>query len=492
VGEELLILTHPTYRPAALSLAAWKQQRGIVTSVIDVNDDAGPGPDTNAEIDAYIDDRYRHCAVRPGYILLLGDSADIATWVMQRLDKDDGVTVATDFPYATFDEAPDALVATPSFAVSRIPVQTLEQAQVVVDKIIGYESLPPPPPLGGAFYREATVASYHQCCRTDVMGAPGVENGRRFIMNAEFLRQQLLGRGYAVDRIYNTNTKYHPEYTLDPTPLAFANQTPLPDELLPPSGFMWPGSAAEITAAFNAGRSLFFHVDHGGTTGWGDPSFNTNHLSGLSNGALLPVLFNLNCSSGNFEENSFSERILRLAGGGAVGVSGWTRMSNTMYYGALIEGTLDALWPDTLPAFGSDTIAHRRLGDLFNHSRLYMATVHGGLAPGNAGFNNAINHVRLYHAFGDPTLEIWTSEPFHLPQFTAIDRRPEFLFLPYPVDGAIVTVLQQTRSGVLPVGRAVAADGSVRVMFFRTPEADAPLMVTATLPNAVGVTAIFE
>jgi hypothetical protein len=299
-GEELLILTHPNYHSPALALAAWKDAKGIPTSVFDVNDGAGAGPDTKEAIDAFIDDRYNNCTVRPSYVLLLGDSDDIPTWVLPRLNKPAGTMVATDFPYAKVNTDPMANETLPDLAVGRIPVDSEAEAQTVVDKIIGYES---DPPFSPSFYSSAAIASYHQCCRTDVL-TPGVEDGRAFITNAEYLRNQLLNRGYDVDRIYNTNTKYASDYAGDPTPMAFADQSPLPAALLPP--FPWDGDAADVTAAINAGRALFFHIDHGGISGWGDPPFGNTGVPSLINGELLPVLFNMNCSSGNFESASFS------------------------------------------------------------------------------------------------------------------------------------------------------------------------------------------
>jgi len=477
-GEELLVLTHPNYHAPALALAAWKIAKGIPTSVFDVSDGAGPGPDTKEAIDAFIDDRYNRCTVRPSYVLLLGDSDDIPTWVMPRLNKPPGTTVATDFPYAKVNTDPMANETVPDLAVGRIPVDSEAEAQTVVDKIIGYES---DPPFSPSFYSSAAVASYHQCCRADVP-MPGVEDGRAFITNAEYLRNQLLGRGYAVDRIYTTNTDYMPEYTGDPTPLAFADQTPLPAELLPP--FPWDGDAADVTAAINGGRTLFFHVDHGGTSGWGNPSYSTGNVPSLVNGELLPVLFNLNCSSGNFESASFSERILKQPGGGAVGVFGWTRMSNTLYYFNLIRGSLDALFPDTLPNYGNGA-PKRRLGDLFNHSKIFMAIKHAGLSPNDPAFPNAVNHARLYHFFGDPTTEVWTDSPFRLP--TDIVLIPEFDFIDvgYAVEGAVITALQQGRAGLLPIGRAPVVGGHAHLDFVTAPEPGTPLMLSASLPNAV-------
>jgi len=483
IGEELLILTHPNYHAPALGLAAWKNAKGIPTSVFDVNDGAGPGPDTKEAIDAFIDDRYNNCSVRPSYVLLLGDSDDIPTWVLPRLNKPAGTMVATDFPYAKVNTDPMANETLPDLAVGRIPVDSEAEAQTVVDKIVHYEG---DPPFSPSFYSSAAIASYHQCCRADVP-VPGVEDGRAFITNAEYLRNQLLGRGYAVDRIYNTNTDYMPGYTGDPTPLAFADQTSLPAELLPP--FPWDGDAADVTAAINAGRALFFHIDHGGTSGWGNPPYGSGNVPSLVNGELLPVLFNMNCSSGNFESASFSERILKQPGGGAVGVFGWTRMSNTLYYFNLLRGSLDALFPDTLPNYGNGSPKHR-LGDLFNHSKIFMAIKHAGLSPNDPAFPNAVNHARLYHFFGDPTTEVWTESPFRLPTDIVLIPAFDFIDVQYAVEGAVITALQQGRAGLLPIGRATVVGGGARLNFVVPPEPGVPLMLSASLPNAVSTVLI--
>ena len=86
-GEELLILTAPAYLTQAQALKTWKISRGIPTSLVKVNDGALGGPDTNIEIDQYIDQRYASCSVRPSYIILFGDSNDVPTFTMQRLLK---------------------------------------------------------------------------------------------------------------------------------------------------------------------------------------------------------------------------------------------------------------------------------------------------------------------------------------------------------------------------------------------------------------------
>ena len=479
-GEELLILTAPAYLAQAQALKNWKISRGIPTSLVKVNDGALGGPDTNIEIDQYIDQRYASCTVRPSYIILFGDSNDVPTFTMQRLLKAPGEMIATDYPYATLGSDPETTDLIPDFAVGRLSVSSPAEAQVVVDKIVAYESAPPFAP---SFYSHIGLASFFQCCRTDVGNLKGVEDGRRFILNAEFLRDSLQGLGYSVDRIYNSRVT-NSDYTADPTPKRFGDQTSLPGDLMPP--FAWDGNAQDIIGAINEGRTLFFHIDHGYTGGWGDPAFSKTNVDSLTNAVFQTILFNFNCSSGGFDSSvAFAEKLLRRSGGGAVGVFGWTRMSNTKYYRALIEGTLGALWPGTLPSYGDGSVK-ARLGDLFNFSKIYMAYKHASWNPNAPDGPNTLNHVRLYHFFGDPTLEARTDDPYELPHDIVLIPLPDYLHINYAEEGALITAWQDSRGGVVPIGRAIVRGGVARLNFVEAPDPSRPINVFATRPNAIG------
>src|SRR5262249_42151539 len=157
-------------------------------TVMTVNDGPGPGPDSAVDIKALIRSRYDHCTVRPSYVLLFGGVTDIPTFSFQRLLKPLGTIIDSDFPYATLDP-PSALTMLPSLALGRIPVNSAAEAQTVVDKLINYETSPP---FGPGFYGNAAIAGYFQCCRADVNGVQGVEDGRAFIENAEMTRNALL------------------------------------------------------------------------------------------------------------------------------------------------------------------------------------------------------------------------------------------------------------------------------------------------------------
>jgi hypothetical protein len=154
-------------------------------------------------------------------------------------------------------------------------------------------------------------------------------------------------------------------------------------------------------------------------------------------------------------------------------------MSNTGYYKALLNGTLSALWPNTLPDFGDGTEKHR-LGDLFNHSKVYMVSAHGDVL-------NTINHVRLYHLFGDPTMQAWTRNPFKLPKQIRLIPRPDFLEIHYGEEGAVITALQETDDGVLPIGRGAVKNGVARLNYVVKPE-NGKLLVSVSKSNAVSMT----
>lgn len=499
-GEELLILTHPSFRAAADSLAAWKSAKGIATSVREVG--AGTAFDTGAEIDDLIEDRYDECVVRPSYVLLLGDAEFVPP---SRTDWDSTMpdtcsscgdtTTGSDWGYASYPQFLFDIF--PDFGVGRIPVDTATEAQRVVDKIVQYESSPPFLGLagGGPFYTTATNASYFQCCRTDV--AQAGRDMRSFVETSELARNTLVARGYSVERIYDTNTDYQDDFVADATPRRYYAGAALPAALAPGSGFGWTGGTANVTAAFNAGRFLVFHRDHGGSTSWGDPSFSTGNFGSLTNGARLPVVYGVNCASGNWDREtdgsgtseSFMEQLLMLQGGGMVGGLGDNRNSPTWANSALSRGFFDATWPELAPGFGG-AASERRLGDILNHGKLYLLSQVGvAQTAGEIVLDGVIGQWIMWHAFGDPTLEMWTRNPYSvlLPLDFKLEPMSDRLRVQYPVDGAWLTALQLVEGEPVPVGRARVEKGVGELLFFVQPNPRAPILLSASLENAVSV-----
>lgn len=486
-GEEFLILTHPDFRQAADRLAQWKSDKGIATMVATVNDGNGIGPDTKEEIDAFIESQFSRCGVRPSYILLMGDAEFIEPFYVSTFGSE---TTGTDFPYALLSSQNDNV---PDFALGRIPVDTLDQANTVVDKIINYESNPP---NQASFYRNVGIASQFQCCRD---GGQSGRDLRSFVETSELVRDELLNHNYSVDRIYTKTVNGDG----GSTPRRFFNGALLPADLGAGSGFAWDGDTSDIVNAWNAGRFLFLHRDHGWEDGWANPSFTTNNvINDLNNGDLLPVVFSVNCASGFFDNETangdygtevdrayFAERLLRKANGGAVGMLGDTRNSPTWANSALTRGYFDALWPNTAPDFGGNA-RHRRLGDILNHGKFYLMTQVGvagtALAPTQSDLDS---ELFLWHALGDPTLEMWTSRPLRqLPwAFGALWVNGVILKVKYAAEGATITALQQTKNGVVHVGRAQVKNGEANLQVIQRPVAGVPIQLIASIDDDLSV-----
>ncbi|MFC2014340.1 C25 family cysteine peptidase, partial [Chloroflexota bacterium] len=221
-GEEFLILTHPNFSQAANKLAAWKNEKGILTSVYEVGTSVA-GRETNVEILTFIRNHHDISIVKPSYLLLLGDAEYIEPWYFPYLGKE-GVTIGTDWPYARELGTGEIVITLPRYAMGRIPVDTLTQANDVVDKIINYEKNPPSAPGSiQYFYDTVTFAAQFQCCRQGITAGTAQ---RTFTEISEWARTHLVNRGYTVQRIYTrTIDDGDPDadppvapYTDDPTP----------------------------------------------------------------------------------------------------------------------------------------------------------------------------------------------------------------------------------------------------------------------------------
>ncbi|MCP4694803.1 MAG: hypothetical protein GY859_42640, partial [Desulfobacterales bacterium] len=396
-GAELLIITGPDLVTAADALADHKETLGI-TSVVKTTLETGG---TKEEIQSYIQDAYDAWSPAPAYVLLLGDVEIIPT------TYDTTAARGTDLYYATVDGED----YTPDLFLGRLSVDTLAEAETVVQKIIDYESNPP---ASETFYANAVAAAYFQDSNADGYA------DRRFSLTAEEIRSFLLTQGKSVERVYCRT-----ENGVDPTNYNntyYAGGEPLPDELLLSNGFAWNGAAADISDAVNQGVFLLMHRDHGmdrnggyGHTGWGDPYFVETHVEALTNGALTPVVFSINCQTGWFDGEtddeptrsyeSFSELFLRKPGGGAVGVIGAVRNSYSGYNDALAKGFIDCVWPDFLPSVPNNAGASSKLGHMLNHGKIAMDIIWGD----SWGMRQI--QYELFHLFGDPTMEMWTQQP---------------------------------------------------------------------------------
>jgi len=518
-GEELLILTHPDFREAADDLAQWKSDKGIITNVFEVG--SGTIFNTGERIDDLIEYRYDHNVIRPSYILLIGDVEFVPT---ARTDHDTSeacgtcgdVTTGSDYGYALYPHFLFDII--PDFAVGRISVDTLPEALRVVDKIINYESNPPfiDSASGAPFYTTAANSAEFQGYLMAANGSPwGGLDGRAqrtFTETSELVRDEMMANGYTVERIYeatedtggycidnnNPCTRQQP-YTGVAMPDRYYDGTLLPADLRNGSGFAWDGDTDDIIDAFNEGRFLVLHRDHGAVNGWGTPSFRTWDFPDLENEELLPVVYSVNCSSGFFDHEtdngsateSFMEQLLLLEDAGMVSGLGDNRNSPTWANSALTRGFYDATWPNVAPEFGNST-SIVRLGDILNHGKMYLLTQVGvDQTAKEVTFQAALGELIIWHVYGDPTLEMWTRNPYRMSltidHSSRLKEEEEVLEVDYSIDNAVITAYQKVGEETLPIGRATVENQIATISFFKPPVPNVPIMLSASMENAVSV-----
>jgi len=379
-GEEMMIITAADLRPAADRLAAARTRGGVISRVFEVGSGPGQIGTTPSQIRSAINNEVNaNCAVKPGHILMFGDAGRVPTFSVPTAvaGNDYYSNIPSDLPYTPF-----AFIL-PLGAVGRLPVSTLDNANVVVDKLVAYADNPP---ADNDFYNRAAVAGYFQI-KAEVSTT---QESRGFAQSAEEIRATLVGNGRTVQRIYNAKPEANPK--------KFQNGTSVPASLQKPT-FAWDADNADIAAAWNAGRFSFFHIDHGGVDGWSAPVFGRADVDALTNTTELPVLFSLNCLTGQLlpvNNLGMDGRAVIRGTGGAVGamapsVVSWGEMRDT--YPAILTAM-----------YGNSSGASLSQGWVVTAAR--FQTIIAGTNAANA---KVIDNGRLWNFLGDPSLPFWAN-----------------------------------------------------------------------------------
>lgn len=423
-GARFIIVTHPNFLAAANTLKAHKEALGISTLVVTTQTIAGTGSPTatSTQIRNWLANYWNTHLVRPKWLLLMGD----AEYVPVRYDNINAYTAsrnAGDIWYGQFQPGANAETI-PPFGIGRFPVDTLAQANTMVAKVMAFENFPPPDSIVSQdFYSRLTFASFFQ--------GNGTRDERWFAEVSEIVRNHAISKGYAVRRIYKASNLANP--------LTWRGGGAVPGDLRKP-GFAWNGSSADIVNAVNGGTALLYHRDHGSPNGWGDPGFGTANLPSINVvNNQYPVVFSINCASGLFDNETvnlapqfvspglgvtpattyWAEAFVRQADG-ALAVIGDTRNSSTVDNSHLTLGLFDAIFPGLAPGFGSN-VAVRRMGDVLNHGKAFIAAVDAGttanLHPIDAGgarpsIEGLRQQVNIYNLLGDPTVKLRTAAPW--------------------------------------------------------------------------------
>lgn len=253
VKRNLLIITADEFYNQALELKKWKIQAGFKTDVVKVSE-IGKSSDN---IKAYIQNRYNNNNL--SFVILIGDSDQIATL----RGKYEGAP--SDMCYVKLagnDNIPDAFI-------SRISVETPEEAEYIIMKSIYYEQYPMTG-NDGNWYKQA-------------LGIASAQGNPKDYERVNELNDALK-EGLNFTKIF---TCYDTTY--------------------------WGGANKNVIfEAFNSGISIINYCGHGSDYSWVTGSFSTNDAYKLNNGLKLPVVWDVACVNGAYVgKTCFAESLLR-------------------------------------------------------------------------------------------------------------------------------------------------------------------------------------
>jgi len=403
-GFDYLIVAHPSLLEAIQPLAQLHRQQGLKVAVYDVDDvyDAFNGGIAHpAAIRDLVAWGTQHWAVKPRYLLLVGDaSTDIhhdprngvlngSSYSLTTLPRpaqvlqgagfaemksyaypDQQQRTATrnliptwQYPSGEGQSASDNGYATmkqgdfhPTLAVGRFPVVEPAEVKAIVAKTIDYIAKPMP----GPWHRDVTFIS------TSELAA--------FKQASDQFSSELDQRGFITRNIY-TDAEDR-----DPGHYSQARST-LRDDL-------------------DGGGLLVHFLGHGGSYIWrvgamGD-LFSLDDVSALKNAGRYPMVLAMTCFSAPFDnpsDDSIGERFLREADKGAVAVfaASWKNWPNPIYSRDLIE---ELLKPGV------------RIGDAIVAAKAKMP---------------ARDFVEIYNLLGDPAL-VLAQPPGQLQFMLSADR----------------------------------------------------------------------
>ena len=435
-----LIVSHDAFYDAIQPLAEWKQRKGWKTSVVKLSEIPG-GPNTTS-IQQYISDAYHNWVVPPEYVLLVGDVTGAGP-----LPTFPYLGNPTDHPYSLL-EGNDYLS---EVLVGRIPVQSVNELQVVVSKILGYERNPY---MGETqWYRRALVVGGNYPAEVTTA-----------VLTKKWVREKLLEAGYA-----EVDTVFYPPITA-------------PDDIL---------------ASVSQGVSFVNYRGWSNSRGWHYPYFQVENILALANGWKLPVVTSISCGTGNFGagiDPCFGEAWLRAG-------TPTTPKGGVAFYGPTTLAT-QTRWNNSLDSGIYWGILREDLFSFAQAAYRGKVEVHNNFPNNTAPGGEVEFYFHVYNALGDPELVMWTDVPEslvvqHLPTipvgtnfFNVLVKRSDS----QPLRGALISLV---KPGEVEITGTTGADGSIELpISVSTPDT---MWVTVTKHNfipfsghtLVGLTALY-
>jgi len=343
-GCEYLIVipNREDFRPYAEQIKEFRTKQGIYTKIMTL---AEMGVTTTTQLKSYFHNAYNTWAIPPVAVLLMGDHNTNMTLGIpaEVIPHAYSGSCITDNQYA--DVTGDLL---PEMVFGRMAAETEAQMAVLVSKFIEYETQPCMEP---SYYQNPITAlgwqteRWFQIC-SEAAGGYWRKQGKTPVrINAIYSGTP--GNSWSSNP--NTSSVVN---VFGPNGTGYLPATPA--EL----GGWSSGTAAHVVTAMNNGAFALQHRDHGFENGWGEPAFQTQHISQLNNVGKMTYLFTINCLTGKFNHSSpcFGEVFHRYTyqgqNAGCVGFLGPTEVSYSFVNDAYVWGMYDLYDPDFMPTYG--------------------------------------------------------------------------------------------------------------------------------------------
>ncbi|MFZ4619166.1 MAG: type IX secretion system sortase PorU [Bacteroidota bacterium] len=360
-GAEFLIITHSDFKSEAVRLKNHKESlpgaKKISTIVVDVDtvyNEFGAGISDPTAIRDFIRYAVKNWTVPPKYVLFFGDASFDYRSILQSgrsfvptyesYESNDKIsTLSNEDYFAYIDENAPYRVA---IAHGRLTPRTPEEARIVVDKIIKYETTVPK----GTWKSLVTIVA-------DDKWTPERDDEEEHTFQAEGLASTYTPKNFEIRRIYLE--EFATVYTS--------------------SGRRKPDARTAMLDQVNSGTLILNFTGHGNPKVWAHESILT--LDDVRNQFLnydrLPFIVAATCDWGRFEEageTSSAEEVMFNRNGGAIGVLSATRAvwsasnaeTNRYFYANLFSGK-------TMMRLGDACLNTKNvLGDLENKQKYFL------------------------------------------------------------------------------------------------------------------------
>ena len=295
----LLIISADAYADALAPLVTLRESRGFEVTLTRLSEI--PGDNTPADIKAYIQTVYDSWPLPPSYVLLVGDTNTLPTWIGPE------ISTSTDLYYGTMDGPEDWH---PDIGRGRFPVRSVEQTTNMVDKYLEYASLTGQEPW-------IKQASFPATCDLYTV-AEGTHN-------------------YVIDT-HTAPGGWSGSFPVDPNPGG--------DKLY---CITYSATHADLVEQFNLGRWAIIYSGHGSYGGW-EMDYTPADINAIQNYGMYPFVASHACLSGDFgQAEVFGETWVLQEGKGALVYWGSSTYSFWDEDDWLERAMFDSLFNETSP-----------------------------------------------------------------------------------------------------------------------------------------------